>query len=72
LKTVHFIGSCCITIFCHYSQRKRTSLCFIPISPLFDDSCQGKKGTCRSDLAVVLSGRHDTHLVTLSSMSVAH
>ena len=29
------------------------------------------KGTCPSDLAVVMSGRHNTHLVTLSSMSVA-
>jgi len=39
---------------------------------LFDDSCQGKIGTCPSDLAAVLSGRHNTHFVTLSSMSVAH
>jgi len=44
-------------------QPKKTDI------PLFDDRC---KGTCPSDLAVVLSGRHNTHLVTLSSMSVAH
>jgi len=42
------------------------------ISLLFDDSYKGKKGTCPSDLAAVLSQRHNTHLVTLSSMSVAH
>ena len=71
LKSVHVIGSCCIRIFWHYGQRKQTSLRLIPISLLFDDSCKGRKGTCPSDLAIVLSGRHDTHLVTLSSMSVA-
>jgi len=38
----------------------------------FDDGCKDNKGTCPSDLAVVMSGRHDTHLVTLPSMSVAH
>jgi len=43
-----------------------------PISLLTDDSCKSKKGTCPSDLATVLSQRHNTHLVTLSSMSVAH
>ena len=72
LKSVHFIGSCCIRTFWHYGQRKQTSPCLILISLLFDDSCKGKKGTCHSDLAVVLSGRHNTHLVTLSNMSVAH
>jgi len=72
LKSVHFIGSCCIRIFWHYGQRKQTSLCLILISLLFDDSCKDKKGTCPSDLAAVLSGRHNTHLVTLSSMSVTH
>ena len=51
LKSVHYVGSCCIRIFGHYGQIKQT---------------------CPSDLAVVLSGRHNTHLVTLSSMSVAH
>jgi len=40
--------------------------------PLFADSHKGKKGTHPSDLAAVLSGRHNTHLVTLPSMSVAH
>jgi len=44
----------------------------ILITLLFDDSCKGKKGTCPSDLAVVMSGRHNTHLVTFPSMSVAH
>jgi len=44
----------------------------ILISLLFDDTCKGEKGACPSDLAVVLLGRHNTHLVTLSSMSVAH
>jgi len=51
LKSVHYVGSCCIRIFGHYGQIKQT---------------------CPSDLAVVLSGRHNTHLVTLSGMSVAH
>jgi hypothetical protein len=46
--------------------------CLILISLLSDDSCKDKKGTCHSDLAVELSGRRDNHLVTLSSMSVAH
>jgi len=32
--------------------------CLILISLLFDESYKGKKGTCPSDLAVVLSGRH--------------
>jgi len=72
LKSVHFIGSCCIRIFWQYSHRKQTSPCLILNSLLFDDSYKGKKGTCPSDLAVVLSGTHNTHLVTLSSMSVAH
>ena len=69
---MHFIGSCFIRIFWHYGQRKQTPPCLILISLLFDDSCKGKKGTCPSDLAVVLSGRHTTHLFTLPSMSVAH
>ena len=43
--------------------------CLTHISLLFDDSCKGKKGTCPSYLAVVLSGRRNTYLVTLS---VAH
>ena len=72
LKSVHFVGSCCIRILWHYCQRQQTSPCLILISLLFDDSSKAKKGTCCSDLAVVRSGRHDTHLVTLSSMSVAH
>jgi len=71
LKSVHFIGSCCMRTFWHYGQRKQTSPCLILISLLFDDSCKRKKGTCPSDLAVVLSGRHNTHLVTLSNISVA-
>jgi len=50
----------------------KTSPCLILISLLFDYSCKGIKGTCPSYLAVVMSGRHNTHLVTLSSMSVAH
>jgi len=86
LKSVHFVGSCCIRIIWHYGQREQTS-------PLFDDSY---KGTCPSHLAgvlsgrhnthlavvlsgrhnthlaVVLSGRHNTHLVSLPSMSVTH
>ena len=66
---MRFVGSCCIRIF--YNS-KQNSPCLIIISLLFDDSCKGKKGTCPSDLAIVLSGRHNTHLVTLSSMSVAH
>ena len=45
--------------------------CFILISLLFDDSCEGKKGTYPSDLAIVLSGRRNAHLVTLSSILVA-
>jgi len=69
LKSVHFIGSCCIRIFWHYGQRKQVFPCLILISLLFDDSC---KGTYPSDLAIVLSGRYNTHLVTLSSMSAAH
>jgi len=69
-KSVHFVGSWCIRIFLYYGHRKQTSPCLILISLLFDDSCKGKKGTCPSDLAIVLSGRHYTHLVTLSSMSV--
>jgi len=72
LKSVHYVGSCCIRTFWHYGQRKQTSHCLTFISLLFDGSCQGKKFTCPSDLAIVLSGRHNTHLVTLSSMSVAH
>jgi hypothetical protein len=68
LKNVHFVGSCCIRIFWHYGQRKQTSPCLIVISLLFDDSY---KGTCPSYVAVVLSGRQNTHLVTLPSMSVA-
>ena len=72
LKIVHFLGSCYIRIFWHYGQSKQTSLHLILISLLFDDSCKDKKGTCPSDLAVELSGWHNTHLVTLISMSVAH
>ena len=68
LKSVHFIGPCFIRICWQYGQRKQTSPCLILISLLFDDSCKGKKGTCPSDPAVVLSGRHNTHLVTLPSM----
>ena len=71
-KSVHFISSCCIRTFWHYAQRKQASPSLILISLLFDGSCQGKKGTCPSDLATVLSGRHNTHPVTLSNMSVAH
>ena len=71
LKSVHYVGFCCIRTFWH-DQRKQTSHCLTFISLLFDDSCQGKKFACPSDLATVLSGRHNTHLVTLSSMSVAH
>ena len=71
-KSVHFVGSCCVRIIWCYDQRKQTSPCLILISLLFDDSCKGKKGTYPSDLATVLSGRHNIHLVTLSSMSVAH
>jgi len=52
--------------------KKTDFSCLILISLLFDDSCKGKKGTCPSDLAIVLSGRNNTHRVTLSSMSVAH
>ena len=48
------------------------TLCLILISLLFDDSYKGNRGTCPSDLAAVLSGRHNTHPVTLSTMSVAH
>jgi len=52
---------------------KKTDLpCLILSSLLLDDRYKGKKGTCPSDLAVVLSGRHNTNLVTLPSMSVAH
>ena len=72
LQSVHYVGSCCLRTFWHYGQRKQTSHCLTFISLLFDDSCQGKKFTCPSDLAIVLSGRYNTHLVTLSSMSVAH
>jgi len=54
------------------AKKKQTSPCLTLISLLFDDSYKGKKGICPSYLAVVLSGRHNTHLVTLSSMSVAH
>jgi len=71
-KSVHFIVSCCIRIFWQYSQRKQTSPCLILISLLFDDSYKGKKGTCPSGLAVVLSGRYNTHPVNLSSNAVAH
>jgi hypothetical protein len=70
LKGVHFVGSCCMRIFWHYGHRKWTSPFLILISLLFDGSCQSKKFTGPSDLAIVLSGRHNTHLVTLSSMSV--
>jgi len=59
--------SSCIRTFRHYDFP-----CLILIILLFDGSCQGIKGTCPSDLAIVLSGRHNTHLVTLSNMSVAH
>jgi len=52
--------------------KENTSPCLILISLLSDESCKGKKGTCPSDLAIVLSVGHNTHLVTLSSMSVAH
>ena len=72
LKSAHFIGSWCIRLLWHIGQRKQTSPCLILISLLFDDSCKGKKGTCPSDLAVVLSRRHNIHLVTLSGMSAAH
>jgi len=72
LKSVHFVGSFCIRIFWHYGQRKQTSPCLILINLLFDHTCKGKKGTYPSDLAIALSGRHNTHLFTLSSMSVAH
>jgi len=72
LKSVHFVGSCCVQIFWHYGQRKHTSPCLTLISLQFDDACKGKEVTCPSDLAIVLAGRHNTHLVTLSSMSVAH
>jgi len=68
---MHFGGSCCIRIFWHYGQRKKTFPWLILISLLLDESCKGKKGTCPSDLAIVLSGRHNPHLVTLSSMSLA-
>jgi len=27
LKSVHFVGSCCVQIFWHYGQRKHTSPC---------------------------------------------
>jgi hypothetical protein len=65
-KSVYFVGSCYIRIFWHYGQRKQTShLLFISL--VFDDSCQAKKGTCPSDLAVVLPGRHNTHLVTFQA-----
>jgi len=72
LKTAHFVGSCCVRIFWQYSQRKQTSPCLILISLLYDDSCKGKNGTCPSDVAVVLSGRHNTHPLTLSSNAAAH
>jgi hypothetical protein len=41
LKSVHFVGSCCIRIFWHYGQRKQTSPCLILMSLLFYDSCKG-------------------------------
>ena len=50
----------------------KTLPCLTLISLLFDISCKGKKGTCPSYLNIVLSGRHNTHFVTLSSMLVAH
>jgi len=43
LKSVHFVGSCCIRIFWHYGQKKTDLPCLILISLLFGDSCKGKK-----------------------------
>ena len=71
-KFYYKVASCSfyeIYITMHGSMNMKTSPCLILIGLLFDDSC---KGTCPSDLGVVMPGRHNTHLVTLSSMSVAH